>query len=130
MTASAAPPPPSVLSRVTRLFAKLGRWLCNVLLFFFIVWAALAIHFSNLPWPAARTLLAIAFFAFAIYALWITSRAKWRWAFVAAFSAVVIWHGNIAPSNNRPWRPEVALPPRAIIDGDSVRLTNYCNAAR
>ena len=42
---------------------------------------------------------------------------------VALFLGVVVWWIAIPPSHDRPWRPEVAVMPRAFIDGDRVRLT-------
>jgi hypothetical protein len=38
---------------------------------------------------------------------------------------IVRWRRRISilPSHNRPWRPEVAVMPRATIDGDRVRIT-------
>jgi hypothetical protein len=124
MTAT-APSPRPVLKRIAGLPGCLGRALCRLLLLLMIVWAALAIYYSNLPWPAARSVLAIAFFAFAIHAVWFASPAGWRWAFGVAFAGVVVWHASIPPSNDRPWRPEVGRLPRAIIDGDRVRLINF-----
>lgn len=87
------------------------------------LWATLAIHYSNLPWSWARTLLAAAFAAFSLWALF---RARARWArpvFGALFVAVVIWEMLIPPSHARTWRPEVAVLPRAFVDGDRVRIT-------
>jgi hypothetical protein len=52
------------------------------------------------------------------------SRTTWRWAFAGAFAAVAAWWACIPPSHDRPWRREVAVMPRAIIEGDRVRLTN------
>jgi hypothetical protein len=40
---------------------------------------------------------------------------------------VVVWWASISPSHHRPWRPEVAVMPRAVIDGDRVRLTGVRN---
>src|SRR6202043_2936422 len=40
---------------------------------------------------------------------------------------VVAWWTTIRPSHDRPWRPEVAVMPRAFIDGDRVRLTGVRN---
>jgi hypothetical protein len=40
---------------------------------------------------------------------------------------VVGWWIAIPPSHDRPWRPEVAMMPRAFIGGDRVRLTGVCN---
>jgi uncharacterized protein DUF4105 len=97
-----------------------GLWfLCKALL---VAWAALAIHYSNLPWPWLRTALAVAFAAFAIWALWL-SRPRRRTAFAVVFLAVVAWWIAIPASHDRDWRKEVAVMPRAFIDGDRVRLT-------
>jgi hypothetical protein len=41
----------------------------------------------------------------------------------ALFVGVVVWWITIQPSHDRHWRPEVAVMPRAFIDGDRVRLT-------
>jgi hypothetical protein len=50
-----------------------------------------------------------------------------RWAFGAVFVAVVAWWVAIPPSHERNWRPEVAVMPRAMIDGDRVRVTGVRN---
>jgi hypothetical protein len=117
----------SLRERVFGIFSWLGRALREVLFFFLIVWASLAIHYSNLPWPSARSVLAILFFVFAIHALWIDRRKNMRLALLAGFSGVVVWFVIIPPSNDRPWRPEVERPPRVLADGDRVRLINYRN---
>ncbi len=43
------------------------------------------------------------------------------------FLGVVAWWISIPPSHDRNWRPEVAVMPRAVIDGDRVRLTGVRN---
>ena len=59
-----------------------GLWfLCRALL---IGWAALAIHYSNMPWAWLRFALAIIFAAFAIWALWL-SRPRRTVAFTVLF---------------------------------------------
>ena len=88
-----------------------------------VLWAALAIYYSNLPWPVLRLLLALAFAAFAIWAFWITRRRHMRTTAYLLFLAVVGWWIAIPASQDRPWRPEVAVLPRAFIDGDRVRLS-------
>jgi hypothetical protein len=40
---------------------------------------------------------------------------------------VLVWFITIRPSHDRPWRPEVAVMPRAIIDGDRMRITGFRN---
>jgi hypothetical protein len=37
------------------------------------------------------------------------------------------WFISIKPSHDRPWRPEVAVMPRAFIDGDRIRITGVRN---
>jgi uncharacterized protein DUF4105 len=93
----------------------------------FITWAALAIYYSNLPWAELRLALAVAFVAFAIWALWLSRRRRMILAFAALYLGVVGWWISISPSHHRPWRPEVAVMPRATIDGDRVRLTGVRN---
>jgi hypothetical protein len=92
-----------------------------------IAWATLAIYYSNLPWAGPRLVLAGAFAAFAIWGLWLSRRRYMPVAVAALFLGVVAWWILIPPSHDRPWRPEVAVMPRAIIDGDRVRLTGVRN---
>lgn len=46
---------------------------------------------------------------------------------IVLFFGVVAWWISIRPSLDRNWRPEVAVMPRAAIDGDHVRLTGVRN---
>src|SRR6201999_1001018 len=88
-----------------------------------IVWATLAIYYSNLPWAGMRLALATAFVAFTIWAIWFSRRRRMHAMALLLFLGVVAWWIAIPPSHDRNWRLEVALMPRAIIDGDHVRLT-------
>ena len=92
-----------------------------------ITWTALAIYFSNLPWPELRLGLAVAFAAFAIWAFWLSRQRRMRVAAFALVLGVVAWWFTITPSHDRNWRPEVAVMPRAYIDGNLVRLTGVRN---
>jgi len=99
--------------------------LCQVVL---ILWATLAIYYSNLPAAGLRLALAIAFACFAIWAIWISSRRQRMSLVLAAlYLGVVAWWVSISPSHDRPWRPEVAVMPRAFVDGDRVRITGVRN---
>jgi hypothetical protein len=116
---------------MARLLSRSFSWLaagigllCRVLL---IAWAALAIYYSNLPSPWARLALAIAFAAFMIWAFWLSRRRHSATAAVVVFLGVVAWWISISPSQHRNWRPEVAVMPRAFIDGDRVRITGVRN---
>jgi hypothetical protein len=98
-----------------------GIWVvCQIVL---IAWGTLAIYYSNLPWAALRLTLAAAFAAFAVWACWVSPRRRMFAVFLALFFVVVVWWISIPPSHDRPWRPEVAVMPRAIIEGDRVRIT-------
>ena len=102
-----------------------GAWFfCRFLL---VSWASLAIYYSNLPWAWLRVVLAVAFATFSVWALWLTHKPRMRVAFAGLFLIVLLWFISIRPSFDRPWRPEVAVMPRAIIDGDRVRLTGFRN---
>ncbi len=92
-----------------------------------MAWATLAIYYSNLPWPGLRLGLATAFAAFAIWALWFSRQRRMPAIAVVLFFGVVAWWISIRPSHNRNWRPEVAVMPRAEVDGDRVRLTGVRN---
>jgi Domain of unknown function (DUF4105) len=92
-----------------------------------ITWATLAIYYSNLPWAWARLGLAVAFALFAIWALWFSQRRIMSAAAAVLFLCVVGWWLAIPPSHYRNWRREVAVMPRATIDGDRVRLTGVRN---
>ena len=46
---------------------------------------------------------------------------------IALFLGVVVWWISIRPSHDREWRPEVAVMPRVIVDGDRVRIAGVRN---
>jgi hypothetical protein len=107
------------------------RWLLRgagfVIQFLLLGWATLAIYYSNLPWFWARASLAAGFLAFGVWALWLTRRPRMPWLFAGLFLAVALWWSTILPSNDRAWRPEVAVMPRATISGDHVHITGVRN---
>ncbi|HEY1544834.1 MAG TPA: DUF4105 domain-containing protein [Xanthobacteraceae bacterium] len=92
-----------------------------------ITWTTLAIYYSNLPWSELRLALALAFAAFAAWAFWLARPKRMPMAAFAAAAGVVLWWLTITPSQHRNWRPEVAVVPRASIDGIHVHLTGVRN---
>lgn len=106
-------------------------WLIAAIWFVFrallVSWGALAIFHSNLPWGWLRLGLALAFAAFSIWALWLSRVRRAPALFGALFLVVVAWWISISPSHDRPWRPEVAMMPRAHIEGDRVRISGVRN---
>jgi hypothetical protein len=92
-----------------------------------IAWASLAIYYSNLPSAGLRVALAVSFAILSIWLLWLSRDRRARAVFLVLFLGVVAWWLSISPSHDRPWRPEVAVMPRATIDGDRVRITGVRN---
>jgi hypothetical protein len=111
--------------------SKLLSWLIAGLRFLVqiivVTWTTLAIYFSNLPWPALRLGLAVAFAAFAIWAFWLSRQRRMPAVVIALVLGVFAWWLTITPSHDRNWRPEVAAMPRAFINGDHVRITGVRN---
>jgi hypothetical protein len=119
------------LSWYRRFLSALLRWLMAAIRSLFrtlvIAWATLAIYFSNLPLSELRLALAVVFAAFALWAFWLSRRRHMRLVAYALVIGVVGWWLTIAPSHDRNWRPEVAVMPRAFIDGNRVRLAGVRN---
>lgn len=95
--------------------------------FLFIAWATLAIYYSNLPWPGLRVALALAFMVFGIWALWRPYRLRRIGMFAVAYLGLLVWWSTIRPSHDRNWRTDVAVMPRATIDGDRVKISGFRN---
>ena len=114
-------------SFLSRFFGLLISGIWSVFWALLIAWGTLAIYFSDLRSAWLRLGLAIAFAAFMIWARWISQRRYTRLFAAALFLGVVAWWVTIAPMHDREWRPEVAVMPRATIDGDRVRITGVRN---
>ena len=114
-------------SFLSRLVGWLGTGVWSIFRFLLIAWGTLAIYYSNLPWTSMRLVLAVAFAGFAVWACWLTARRGMSALFFVLFAGVVAWWISISPSHDRPWRPEVAVMPRAIVDGDRVRIMGVRN---
>lgn len=125
-------------SRPVKLLAKLRRWLltlwrwlltglryiAQVLL---ILWATFAIYYPSLRWPWMQVVLALAFLAFGIWVFWWARRRRMYLLFAIFFLSVMAWFIALLPSHDRNWQPDVAVMPRAFIDGDRVRITGVRN---
>ena len=119
------------LSLSGRFLSKVLNWLIRGAWFLFrvllIAWATLAIYYSNLPSARLRIALAMSFAALAIWLLWLSRGRRASVVFIMLFLGVVAWWLSISPSHDRPWRPEVAVMPRATIDGDRVHIAGVRN---
>jgi hypothetical protein len=114
-------PAPDIKQVRASWFSRSLRWvlasLRSLLFSLLVIWTTLAVYYSNLPWAWLRLVLAVAFAAFSVWALWLTRRPRMRWAFGGLFLVVLIWFITIRPSHDRPWRPEVAVMPRRTSTG-------------
>jgi hypothetical protein len=121
----------SQLSSYRRFLSASLRWLMTGIRLLFrivvIAWTTLAIYFSNLPAPELRLALAAVFAGFAVWAFWLSRRRRMPAVAYALVLGVVAWWLAIAPSHDRNWRPEVAVMPRAFVDGDRVRISGVRN---
>ena len=114
---------PPLASRSAAVLRALVRGIAHVFAAMLLVWAALAINYSNVPWPWLRLILAVASAAFGIWALWIARKPRMRLVFAGLFLAVCAWWATILPSHDRDWRRDVAVMPHAVVDGDRVHIT-------
>jgi hypothetical protein len=110
-----------------------GLMLCGMLVCGIAVWGALALHYSDLQSNALRNTLAIAFALCGLLALAALGARRWRWrwhtlgAFAVLFAGLLTWWNQIEPSNDRDWKPEVAVLPYVTSDGDRVTVHNIRN---
>jgi hypothetical protein len=103
------------------------RLLTGFIVFLFIAWATLAIYYSNLPWLGIRVALALAFLVFGVWALWRPYRLRRIGMFAVAYLGLLVWWSTIRPSHDRDWRADVAVMPRASINGDQVKISGFRN---
>ncbi len=105
-------------------FLRLSGFLCGVLV---IAWGALAIYWSDLPWSWVRLVLAGGFVCVGGVAFWVVKSLRSFVIFGVVFGGVLVWWVMIQPSHDRVWRREVAVLPRALVEGDHVTLTGVRN---
>src|SRR5262249_62113022 len=96
-------------------------------LFLWLPWGGVAIYLSIVLWAWTRGDLAAGFAGFGGWGLWVRPCTRLCWAFAGVFAVVAVWWVCIPPSHDRPWRREVAVLPRAVIDGNRVRLIGFRN---
>ena len=94
-------------------------------------WGMLALYYSDLASADVRTALAAGFGLFGLATLAGFVVRRWRRravvGFLVGFVLLLAWWSRIEPSNDRDWKPEVAVLPYATIDGDLVTVHNVRN---
>lgn len=112
-------------------FARTSRILAAVLLapvFVLVVAWTFGALWYTFPVPALRPPAAIVFAAGSVVAilLW-KPRRRAIGAISIGFLATLAWFLSIPATNERNWRPELAVMPSAEIDGDRVRVHGVRN---
>ena len=94
-------------------------------------WGALALYYSDIDSANLRIVLAAAFTLYGAATLLALGIRRWRrrmvGGFLVVFALLVTWWNTIQPSNERDWRPEVAVLAYATIEGDLVTVHNVRN---
>ena len=94
-------------------------------------WGALAVHYS-LPGPAfVGAILSLVLITAALAAVVALVKKDWRLpafgAYVVLFAGLLAWWSTIEPSNDRVWKPEVAVLPQVSRQGELVTIRNIRN---
>lgn len=110
---------------------RIAAWtLCGLLVCGVALWGALALHYSDLH-GALRNTLAAAFALHGMLALIALGARRWRWralaTFAVLFAALLLWWNQIEPSNDRLWKPEVAVLPHVTFEGNRVTVHSIRN---
>jgi hypothetical protein len=91
-------------------------------------WASLAIWYSPLPEQAwLRGGVALLFAIAGAWALFLSGRTSARVAYFVAVAAIAVGWSMVQPKQTRDWQDEVAVLPRATIDGDRVTIAGVRN---
>jgi hypothetical protein len=112
---------------MTKLLLRVGMLLLWLIAIGMTGWAALAIYYSNLP-PRVRPIAAALFPLLALaIAIFVRPGSRAWIVFFALFAVVLVWWLRIPPSNNRDWKPDVAVLPYAEINGNEIFVHNIRN---
>lgn len=114
-----------------RVCARVALTLLGVSIIAAGAWGTLALAYAGPPNEILRSSLAAAYAFASLAALIGFAMRGRRWralgAFVLLFALLLAWWSGVEPSNNRDWQTDVALLPRATIDGELVTLHNIRN---
>ncbi len=113
---------------------SMGRALLALLVLLCAAWGALALFYSGPPSAPLRYAMVAGLGLLTLVTLvaqWMPAWRAARWWAVAGFGLLFVgllyWYFNLQPSNDRDWRPEVAVLPYATIDGNFVTVHNIRN---
>jgi hypothetical protein len=117
-------PPRSLWRKLIRAVALLAL---GIVVLGMTGWSVLAIYYSNLPVSLRPVLAGV--FAVAVLCVFIFVRPSRRslLVFAVMFAVLVALWFQIPASNDRDWKPEVAVLASATVNGDEVMIRNVRN---
>lgn len=108
-----------------------GIVLLALVMFGIALWGVLALFYFDHLGRSVRLGCAAGFAVISLCALAALGSARRRWraagAYLALFALLLVCWSRIAPSNDRPWRPEQALLAYATIEGNRITVHNIRN---
>jgi hypothetical protein len=106
----------------------LGQLLATLIVGLAAAWAAGALYF-DLPAPSVirQVLAALWFIGVFIAWFWLPHRRWSRLVVGLVFLCILAWWFSIPPRQDRDWKPDVAVLPDAVIDGEQVTINNVRN---
>jgi drug/metabolite transporter superfamily protein YnfA len=106
----------------------LGRLFATLIIGLAAAWAAGALYFDLPARPVVRDVAAVAWFVGAFIGWFCLPHRRWSRTIVGlVFLCILGWWLSISPRQDRDWKPDVAVLPNAIIDGDQVTINNVRN---
>ena len=111
-----------------RLLARFSACLATLIAVVAAIWATGAIYF-DLPAPSVirNGAAAVWLLGFIIAWFWLPHRRWSRLIVGLVFLCILGWWLGIPPRQDRDWKPDVAVLPNAVIEGDQVTINDVRN---
>jgi hypothetical protein len=111
-----------------KLLARFSACLATLIAVVAAIWATGAIYF-DLPAPSAirNVAAAVWLLGFIIAWFWLPHRRWSRLIVGVVFLCILGWWLSIPPRQDRDWKPDVAVLPNAVIEGDQVTINDVRN---
>ena len=111
-----------------KLLARFSACLATLIAVVAAIWATGAIYF-DLPAPSVirHGAAAVWLLGFVIAWFWLPHRRWSRLIVGLVFLCILGWWLSIPPRQDRDWKPDVAVLPNAVIEGDQVTINDVRN---
>ena len=111
-----------------KLLARFSACLATLIAVVAAIWATGAIYF-DLPAPSVirHGAAAVWLLGFVIAWFWLPHRRWSRLIVGVVFLCILGWWLSIPPRQDRDWKPDVAVLPNAVIEGDQVTINDVRN---